>query len=185
MNVMNVIDKLTIYGEIIIKMVSDETKKENDVKNILRLYFLQLINLTILDINFHEMKIQLKKRKISVSKYISIVDESINKFIYLFLGLEKDYSGIYMDADITIDISNRLKLIPEYENGLIFLQYLNDDIDPLQVYIRILQEIEIESKIIPIVSKCSERIYATITYLHEINKPCNKAIFYSIHGFYI
>ena len=182
MNVMDVIDKLTIYGEIIIKMVSDETKKENDVKNILRLYFLQLINLTILDINFNEMKIKFKKRKISVSKYISIVDESINKLIYLFLGLKKDYSGIYMDADITIDISNRLKLIPEYENGLIFLQYLNDDIDPLQVYIRILQERDIESEIIPIVSTYSERIDSTITYLHEINKPYNKAIFSSIHG---
>ena len=168
------VDKLITYGESILK--------EYDVKNTIRLYFIQLVNLTMLDFDFNNVKIQFKKRKITVTKYISIIDDSINKLIHLFLELEKDHSGIHMDIDILIDLSNRLRLISKYENGLQFLRYLHDDIEPLEVYILILQEIKLTSKIIPTVSIYKEALQSVgITY-NNMNKPHKKTIFNIIHN---
>ena len=122
------------------------------------------------------MKIQSKGRKISVTKYISVVDESIKKLIHLFLGLENEYYGRYMGIDITMDISKRLHSFPEYKIGLQFLQYLSDDIEPLEVYILILQKIDIRSKIIPTVSIYSERLDSTIEVFKEMNTPEKRMI---------
>jgi len=154
---------------------STEVTKDSIVIKFIRLYLLELVNLTMIDFDF---------QNITLKKYISKVDESINNLIEVFLGLSDIYyNNVIDDISIRMDINKRqMEYFPKYEDGLIFFQTLKDDIEPLEVYVNILRDMGIESKIIHILDMYKEIVITMNISFVNMNKSHKKAIFNVIHG---
>jgi len=154
---------------------STEVTKDSIVIKFIRLYLLELVNLTMIDFDF---------QNITLKKYISKVDESINNLIEVYLGLSDIYyNNVIDDISIRMDINKRqMEYFPKYEDGLIFFQTLKDDIEPLEVYVNILRDMGIESKIIHILDMYKEIVITMNISFVNMNKSHKKAIFNVIHG---